>query len=106
MGIPTSGDGPPEDAPASLPLVPWDGEIICMAFTETYHCDVCGNPRGDAEDWWLAMTEPASLIPTAPEQPMLKLTQWNILLSHAAKVRHLCGARCAQTLMDRWMRGE
>ena len=68
-----------------------------MAFTETYHCDVCGNPRGDAEDWWLAMTEPASLIPTAPEQPMLKLTQWNILLSHAAKVRHLCGARCAQT---------
>jgi hypothetical protein len=58
-----------------------------MAFTETYHCDVCGNPRGDAEDWWLAMTEPASLIPTAPEQPMLKLTQWNILLSHAAKVR-------------------
>ena len=91
-----------ELAPGSL----WDGEIICMAFTETYHCDVCGNPRGDAEDWWLAMTEPASLIPTAPEQPMLKLTQWNILLSHAAKVRHLCGARCAQTLMDRWMRGE
>jgi hypothetical protein len=77
-----------------------------MAFTETYRCDVCGNPRGDAEDWWLAMTEPASLIPSAPEQPMLKLTQWNILLSHAAKVRHLCGARCAQTLMDRWMRGE
>ena len=77
-----------------------------MAFTETYHCDVCGNPKGEAEDWWLALTEPASLIPSAPEQPMLRLTQWNILLSHAAKVRHLCGARCAQTLMDRWMRGE
>ena len=43
-----------------------------MAFTETYHCDVCGNPRGEAEDWWLALTEPAALIPTAPEQPMLK----------------------------------
>ncbi len=77
-----------------------------MAFTETYRCDVCGNPRGEAEDWWLALTEPAALIPEAPEQPMLKLTPWNILLSHAAQVRHLCGARCAQTLMDRWMRGE
>jgi hypothetical protein len=83
-----------------------DGEIFGMAFTETYHCDVCAKPRGDAEDWWLALTEPAALIPGAPEQPMLRLTAWNILLSHAAKVRHLCGARCAQTLMDRWMRGE
>src|ERR1700742_405434 len=113
--IPTFGDGPPGDAPASLPLF----EVVqgkrtaspgrrffCMAFTETYHCDVCGNPRGDAEDWWLALTEPAALIPSAPEQPMLRLTPWNVLLSHAAKVRHLCGARCAQTLMDRWMRGE
>jgi hypothetical protein len=81
------------------------GEIF-MAYTETYHCDVCGNPRGEAEDWWLALTEPAALIPKAPEQPMLKLTPWNIMLSHAATVRHLCGARCAQTLMDRWMRGE
>jgi hypothetical protein len=80
--------------------------VICMAFTETYHCDVCAKARGDAEDWWLALTEPASLFPGAPEQPMLKLTPWNILLSHAANVRHLCGARCAQTLMDRWMRGE
>jgi hypothetical protein len=107
---------PPGDAPASLPLVlgavrrqrtaSRDGEIFCMAFTETYHCDVCGNPRGDAEDWWLALTEPAALIPSGPEQPMLRLTAWNVLLSHAAKVRHLCGARCAQTLMDRWMRGE
>jgi hypothetical protein len=79
---------------------------FCMAYTETYHCDVCGNPRREAEDWWLALTEPASLIPNAPEQPMLRVTPWNIILSHAAKVRHLCGARCAQTLMDRWMRGE
>jgi hypothetical protein len=77
-----------------------------MAYTETYRCDVCANPKGDAEDWWLASTEPASLIAKGPEQRMLKVTPWNILLSHAPSVRHLCGARCAQTLMDRWMRGE
>jgi hypothetical protein len=31
------------------------------------------------------------------------MTGWNQVLSHSAEVRHLCGARCAQTLMDRWM---
>jgi hypothetical protein len=77
-----------------------------MSFTQTYHCDVCGNPRGEAEDWWLAVTGPGMLIPAAPELPMLRITSWNEGLSHAASVRHLCGARCAQTLMDRWMRGE
>jgi hypothetical protein len=87
-------------------ISPDGGVEFCMAYTETYHCDVCGKPRGESEDWWLALTEPASLIPNAPEQPMLRLTPWNIILSHAAAVRHLCGARCAQTLMDRWMRGE
>lgn len=77
-----------------------------MAFTETYRCDVCGKPRGDAEDWWLAWSERAAPVPGAPEQQLLKLTPWNLLLSHASDVKHLCGARCAQTLMDRWMRGE
>jgi hypothetical protein len=77
-----------------------------MAFTETYRCDVCSKPRGASDDWWLASTEPAALVPKGPEQPMLKITPWNMMLSHAARVRHLCGARCAQTLMDRWMRGE
>ena len=28
-----------------------------MAWTESYHCDVCNSPRGDAEDWWLAWTD-------------------------------------------------
>ena len=77
-----------------------------MAFTETYHCDVCAKPRGDAEDWWLAWTAETELLPGDGEQPLLKLTPWNILLSHSAEVKHLCGARCAQTLLDRWMRGE
>jgi hypothetical protein len=77
-----------------------------MAFTETYHCDVCSKARGDAEDWWLAIEEQSAPIPGAPEQPALRLTPWNILLSHALHVKHICGARCAQTLLDRWMRGE
>ncbi len=37
------------------------------------------------------------------EQPVLKITHWNTFLSHDATAKHLCGARCAQTLLDRWM---
>jgi hypothetical protein len=76
-----------------------------MAWTESYHCDVCNSPRGDAEDWWLARTDVESQ-PSAPDQPVLKITPWSAVLSHSAEVKHLCGARCAQTFMDRWMRGE
>jgi hypothetical protein len=77
-----------------------------MAFTETYHCDVCSKRRGDEEDWWLAVSEKEAPVSGTADQPVLKLTPWNVLLSHTSHVKHLCGARCAQTLLDRWMRGE
>ena len=71
-----------------------------MSWTETYHCDVCGKSKSETEtDWWLAWTESENLS----AQPVLKLTPWSLLLSHSADVKHLCGARCAQTQMDRWM---
>jgi hypothetical protein len=44
--------------------------------------------------------------PGSEDEPMLKMTGWNTALAHAAEVRHLCGARCAQTLVDRWMNGQ
>ncbi len=77
-----------------------------MAWTESYHCDVCNSPRNDAEDWWLAWTETLQADGNSAEQPVLKVTPWNHTLSHGREARHLCGARCAQTFMDRWMRGE
>lgn len=80
-----------------------------MAWTETYHCDVCGKDKNEeAEDWWLAWFERLSATPNEPDQPALKLSPWNAFLSHDSQAKHLCGARCAQTLMDRWMtaRGE
>jgi hypothetical protein len=76
-----------------------------MAWTESYHCDVCNALRNDAGDWWLAWTE--DVTPSgAAKQPMLRLTPWTSALSQSMEVKHLCGARCAQTMMDRWMRGE
>ncbi|HZD50241.1 MAG TPA: hypothetical protein VE178_15980 [Silvibacterium sp.] len=75
-----------------------------MAWTESYHCDVCGRAKNeDQHDWWLAWTEMISPTGNSPYQPVLKLTPWNLLLSHSSDVRHLCGIRCAQTQIDRWM---
>lgn len=75
-----------------------------MAWTENYLCDVCGRAKmEDQQDWWLAFSEALSPTPNAPEQPVLRLTPWNDFLSHSADIRHLCGARCAQTGVDRWM---
>jgi hypothetical protein len=76
-----------------------------MAWTESYHCDVYNSPRGDAEDWWLAWTDHTT-PPDGPEQEALRITRWSHSLSHSADVKHLCGARCAQTFMDRWMQSE
>lgn len=75
-----------------------------MAFTESFHCDVCGKAKSDeSEDWWLAWTETMSPLPGEPGQPQMRVTPWHGLLAHSAETRHLCGARCVQTLMDRWM---
>jgi hypothetical protein len=76
-----------------------------MAFTETFRCEVCSKAKSsESEDWWLAWAEHLSPTPDTPPMPQLRFTPWDMLLSHQADVRHLCGARCAQTLMDRWMR--
>ncbi|QNI30544.1 hypothetical protein H7849_15495 [Alloacidobacterium dinghuense] len=75
-----------------------------MAFTETFRCEVCGKAKsGESEDWWLAWAEQFSPTPDAQPLPQLRFTPWDVLLSHQPDVRHLCGARCAQTVMDRWM---
>jgi hypothetical protein len=75
-----------------------------MAFSEEFYCDICNSPKNEkSEDWWLAWTETISPLPGQPEQTVIKITPWHSFLAHSADVRHLCGARCAHTLMDRWM---
>jgi len=75
-----------------------------MAWTETYRCDVCGRAKHEDElDWWLHWVETISPTPNDPDQPVFRVTPWNVLLAHTPNVGHLCGARCAQTELDRWM---
>jgi hypothetical protein len=75
-----------------------------MAWSEAFHCDVCGKEKSEeSEDWWLAWAETLSPSAREPEQPVMKVTAWNGFLAHSAEMRHLCGARCVHTIMDRWM---
>jgi hypothetical protein len=77
-----------------------------MAWTETFSCNICGKEKSEeARDWWLAWEEFTSPTPNG-EVPVLKVAPWNTLLSHDSTAKHLCGGRCVQTLLDRWMHSE
>jgi hypothetical protein len=77
----------------------WGGE---MAYSESYTCDVCGKKK-ESEGWWLAWVDCFPGQRAQEDQPLIKLTRWQAYHAHSDGVRHLCGARCAGTLMDRWM---
>ena len=75
-----------------------------MAWTESFHCDVCNKEKKEESAvWWLAWTEKLSPAEGAAEQAAIRITRWNAFLAHSADVQHLCGARCVHTITDRWM---
>src|SRR5215470_11616716 len=74
-----------------------------MAYSESYTCDVCGKKKADGEGWWLAWIDCFPGQRPEEDQPLIKLTRWQVYQAHSDGVKHLCGARCAGTLMDRWM---
>ena len=79
-----------------------------MSRSESYHCDVCGKLKSDTEIWWMAWIDcfrPPVLTPTEviEDQPLFKLTRWQASHAHSEGVKHLCGARCSETLIDRWI---
>ena len=74
-----------------------------MAWIERFTCDVCNKQMGEKEKWWMAMNECASSVDTKSGQPTLKFMPWDNAFAHSAESKHLCGAGCAHTFMDRWM---
>jgi hypothetical protein len=74
-----------------------------MAYSESYTCDVCGDKKGESGEWWLAWVDCFQGKTPAEDQPLIKLTRWQVGHAHSAGVKHLCGAQCANKLMDRWM---
>ena len=75
-----------------------------MAFSESYHCDVGGKERNEAsQNWWLVWEDMFTPPGSDKGQPLLQVTAWNMFQAHSAGPRHVCGAACAQTLLNRWM---
>jgi hypothetical protein len=74
-----------------------------MAYSESYTCDVCGNQKSEKDRWWLAWVDCFEGQTSADDQPLIKMTRWQPQYAHSAGVKHLCGALCAGTMMDRWM---
>jgi hypothetical protein len=76
-----------------------------MAWVERFTCDVCGKLMGEPEGWWVAADECDSPSGQGPSQPVLRLMRWDNFAGHAAGSKHLCGAVCMHTFLDRWMTG-
>jgi hypothetical protein len=75
-----------------------------MAWTETFHCDVCSKQKKESsEDWWLVWDDPVTSPTNERQLPAIKVMQWDLLMSHSAEARHLCGASCLHTMLDRWV---
>jgi hypothetical protein len=78
-----------------------------MSLSENYVCDVCGAKKFENDRWWLSWLDCLPVENGTPNstdtQPLLKLTTWQYAQAHIPGVKHLCGARCAGTMMDRWM---
>jgi hypothetical protein len=74
-----------------------------MSRSESYHCDVCGKAKNETEIWWMAWNDCFCGDKSGEDQPLLKLTRWQTSQAHEDGVKHLCGSRCAETLMDRWI---
>ena len=74
-----------------------------MAYSESYTCDVCGDKKTAEGDWWLAWVDCFHGDNPGEEQPLIQLTRWQLKQAHVKGIKHLCGARCAGTMIDRWM---
>ena len=74
-----------------------------MSRSESYQCDVCGNSKGETELWWMAWVDCFEGGGVGESQPLMKVTRWQTHQAHEEGVKHLCGARCAGTMLDRWM---
>jgi hypothetical protein len=74
-----------------------------MAYVESYTCDICGDKKGVGGQWFLSWLDCLPVGNAGATQPVIKLTRWHSEHAHNPGAQHLCGARCAGTMMDRWM---
>ena len=74
-----------------------------MSRSESFQCDICGKLKTDREIWWMAWVDCFNGDKPGEDQPLFKLTRWSSAQAHTDGVKHLCGALCSETLIDRWI---
>lgn len=69
-----------------------------MSVKPTYHCDICGAERKEANHWFLVEEIPNGCLMLIP---------WDIPQSEGfrdqTQFKHVCGETCAHSIVDAWM---
>jgi hypothetical protein len=72
-------------------------------WTESFTCNVCGKPRGDASDWWIAWADDIQPHDQEDPKPKWQIMPWSELMARSREATHLCGLACALKEAEKWL---
>jgi hypothetical protein len=72
-------------------------------WTESFTCNVCGKPRGESTDWWVAWVEEVQPSDHESRKPKFQILPWSELMARSIEAVHLCGLNCALKETERWL---
>jgi hypothetical protein len=75
----------------------------CMAWDLSYSCDICGQKKGEANHWWMAVLEDQHCHEDGQPGKGFTLLPWNRDQCRSGRYYHLCGQNCAMQAMERFM---
>ena len=76
---------------------------LCMTWTESFTCNICGKSKKEVDHWWIAWVETVQPSDVEEAKPKFQLLPWSELMGRHPDVIHLCGAGCALKETERWM---
>lgn len=74
-----------------------------MAWDLSYSCDICGQKKGEANHWWMAVLEDQHCHEDGQPAKGFVLLPWNRDQCRSGKYYHLCGQNCSMQAMERFM---
>ncbi len=74
-----------------------------MVWDLSFSCDMCGQKKGEANHWWMAVMEKQSCYEEGQPDHGFLLLPWNREQCRSGELVHLCGQNCAMQAMERFM---
>lgn len=74
-----------------------------MVWDLSFSCDMCGQKKGEANHWWMAVLEKQSCYEEGQPDHGFLLLPWNREQCRSGELVHLCGQNCAMQAMERFM---